>query len=386
VVSACTNGGAASSAAGGAASSAYTYKIGFVGSLTGGNATIGQSWLQAINVWKNTIIPDGKINGHPVEFTVRDDQSNPDIGVQQVTDLATSVNVIALDGGTFASVLMAVAPLVDDRYHVPLMRIAAHYQENEPYMNWAFATLIDHTLAATKMVAFAQQKGWTKLAVVSSDDAFGQSMNQVVQARIKSAGLTIVDNEIVPYTAPDSTPQMARVREASPDAVIFYAAGSGATTAWKNLRQVGFNGPILLNPAFQDKTVYQAVGTLVDGAYIITNGIDGCPTNSAQKLAFDALHKGGVANVNFIHTATWAGLDILKNALEQANIDPDPSKLETERARLRDQIEKTQNYVGASGVVSYAPNNHLGISSSSYVWGVFKGPDFVPLDQSLCLQ
>lgn len=365
------------------AASDAPYKIGFFGSVTGGNAGVGSSWRQTIDIWKATNIPDNKINGHPVEFIIEDDQSSADIGAQLVTKLATDDNVIALDGATLGNVLEAARPLIDNRYHVPLMRIAGRFHDEEPHIQWAFATLIDHTVAATLMIDHAKQEGWTKLAVVSSDDAFGQAMNAVVLKRIAAAGLSVVANEIVPYTAPDSTPQMTRIREANPDAVVFYAAGTGATTAWKNLKQIGVTAPIMLSPAFQDKKVSQAVGDFADGALIITNGIDSCPL-ARQKSAFAALKAGGVAQVNFIHTATWTGLDILKKSLEDGKIDPDPAKLEAERSRLRDQIEKTQKYEGVSGVISYAPDNHFGITPDGYMWGVFEGTELKPVDTAPC--
>lgn len=364
-------------------SSNAPYIIGGFASLTGGGAALGQSWKQAVEIWQKTVIPDGKINGHPVEFLIQDDQSNPDLASQIVTKYATDNKVIALAGATFGNVLEAIRPLLDDRYHLPLMRIVGRYHDEEPLIKWAFSTLIDHTVAATLMIDYAKQQGWTKLAVVSSDDAFGQAMNQIVQKRIAAAGLTLVDNEVVPFTAADSTPQMTKIREAKPDAVVFYAAGTGATTAWKNLKQIGMTAPILLSPAFQDKKVSQAVGSMADGALIITNGIDSCPL-ARQKLAFDALHAAGVTDVNFIHTAAWTGLDILKASLEKANIDPDPLKVEAERGRLRDQIEKTQNYSGVSGVISYSPTDHIGITPDGYMWGVFKGTTLTALDQSKC--
>src|SRR5262249_3573008 len=68
---------------------------------------------------------------------------------------------------------------------------------------------------ATEMKA----KGIKKFAIVTGDDATGQSGAQELQAAAKSLGLTVTGTEFVPDTAVDATSQVQAALASHPDAI-----------------------------------------------------------------------------------------------------------------------------------------------------------------------
>ena len=48
-------------------------------------------------------------------------------------------------------------------------------------------------------------------------------------------------------------------------------------------------------------------------------------------------------------------------------------------AGIRDELERTKNFVGISGVFNMSSTDHLGLTSEAYIVALIKGGDFQPL-------
>jgi len=47
-----------------------------------------------------------------------------------------------------------------------------------------------------------------------------------------------------------------------------------------------------------------------------------------------------------------------------------------EQAKVRDEIEKTKNFIGTGGIVNMSPNDHLGLDLSAFRMLEIKGGDW----------
>ncbi len=59
----------------------------------------------------------------------------------------------------------------------------------------------------------------------------------------------------------------------------------------------------------------------------------------------------------------WDAMGIIANALKESGAD---------RAKLRDAIEKTTDYVGVSGIFTMTPEDHNGLTKSAFVMVVIE--------------
>src|SRR5699024_4116240 len=87
-------------------------KIGFIATLSGGAAALGQDMLDGFKL--ALAEHDGKLGGQEIELIVKDDQRKPAVAVQEVQELILKEKVDLVAGVTFSNIMMAIAePLAD---------------------------------------------------------------------------------------------------------------------------------------------------------------------------------------------------------------------------------------------------------------------------------
>ncbi|MER1939934.1 ABC transporter substrate-binding protein [Castellaniella sp. FW104-16D08] len=87
-------------------------KIGFLATLSGAGAALGQDMVDGFNLALDQ--NGGKLGGQEIVFLKEDDQLKPDVGVQAVQKFLEKDKVDIVAGVTFSNVMMAIAkPLAD---------------------------------------------------------------------------------------------------------------------------------------------------------------------------------------------------------------------------------------------------------------------------------
>jgi len=98
-----------------------TVKIGFAGALTGPVAAFGNDIKRAMEMAADAINAKGGIKGRKVEIVTRDDEHDPVKTVAAYRNLIERQNVIAMIGATNSASMLAVAPLINDQYKIPVI-------------------------------------------------------------------------------------------------------------------------------------------------------------------------------------------------------------------------------------------------------------------------
>ncbi len=87
-------------------------KIGFLATLSGSGAALGQDMVDGFNLALEQ--NGGKLGGQDIVFLKEDDQLKPDVGVQAVQKFIEKDKVDLVAGVTFSNVMMAIAkPMAD---------------------------------------------------------------------------------------------------------------------------------------------------------------------------------------------------------------------------------------------------------------------------------
>ena len=100
---------------GGGAAAGPTIKVGVYGSLTGSDATFGQSTKKGIELAVKEINAAGGVGGAKLVLTVEDDQGRPEEAATVVDKLISQDNVISVIGEVASSRSIAAAPKCQNR-------------------------------------------------------------------------------------------------------------------------------------------------------------------------------------------------------------------------------------------------------------------------------
>jgi branched-chain amino acid transport system substrate-binding protein len=202
-------------------------KIGVMFPLSGPMALIGNEAYQAAQIARDMINEKGGIKGKKIAFAVAD-APGPTQGNAEATRLIVREKV-PLIAGTYASSIALAASEVAEREGVLYWETIAVADKftTRNYKNSVRLTFNSSMMGETaadfsKELAERLKKKpeELKIAVISEDSEFGQSVGDAAANRVKANGMKLVANERYSRTVTDLSSLVLSLKAASPDVVI----------------------------------------------------------------------------------------------------------------------------------------------------------------------
>lgn len=243
-------------------------KVGFVTTLSGPGAAIGQDMADGFKLGLKNAAANAKVALPEVIY--EDDQLKPDVGRQVVNKLLERDRVDLITGMIWSNVLLATAKPILDSGTILISANAgpsqlAGKQCNPNYFSVAFQNDTPHEA----MGRYAQTKAIKRVYLLAPNYPAGKD----ALAGFKRFYKGEVAGEV--YTALDQldfSAELAQLRAAKPDAVYFFFAGAQGINFLKQFGQAGLSQEMaLLGPVFSlDSIVLRAVGPAAMGAQVST--------------------------------------------------------------------------------------------------------------------
>ena len=339
-------------------------KIGSPVLLSGHGAFVGGAEKDTLEMMAEDLNKQGGINGRPLEFIFYDEEAKPDVAVRVVNRLIQKDKVEAILGVSTSWTAMPVIPIVE-KAKIPTIMLASANAIVNPVRPWVFKTPVDDKIVADKMLSYMKAQGITKLAILSTQDGFGDGGHNQVVAHAKQYGVEIVFDEKYTMEDTDITPTLNKIKKTDAQAVVNWSSRRAPVVMTMNYRQMGLDLPLYhshaaLSKGFIDATKKNAEGILI--AAFKFYGAENLPDSDPQKkviLDYQAAYKAKFNQpANQFGACALDGFNILTAALKKAGTDKD---------KLREAIEQTKDYVGINGVFSFSPTDHGGLSKESMV-------------------
>lgn len=188
----------------------------------------------------------GGVNGKHVKVSVLDDQGDPTTAVSKLQSaLQSDTKPLAWFDAGPSNVAAAVLPILTQN-KVLSFNVASTPNSDDgakfPY-NFDLATSPADDAAA--FCPYAKGQGYSKVAVIYGDDAYGSTLGPAIASKCKAAGLTITDVAKYDPTSLDITPQLLQLKSGHPDALLMEGYGAPVGYVLKGARKIGFDVPIL---------------------------------------------------------------------------------------------------------------------------------------------
>jgi branched-chain amino acid transport system substrate-binding protein len=340
-------------------------KIGSVLSVTGGASFLGDPEKRTLELYVNEINAKGGIAGKKVELIVYDDQSDPNQARTFATRLIEQDKVDALLAGSTTASTMAMIPLAEEA-QIPLINFAGAVQAVSPVKKWNFKTPHTDLMACEKIFEDMKKRNLTKIAMISGADAFGKSMRDQCLTVNKKYGIEVLHEETYQPRDNDMTAQLTNIKgKAGVQAVLNPGFSQGPAIVTRNYKQLGLPYPLYHGHGVGTKQFIElATPAAAEGARLPLAALvvaEKLPDNDPQKKVvidyktnYEA--KTGLPVSTFGGHA-YDGLMLLVGAMQRAG--------GADKAKVRDELEKTKNFIGTGGVVNMSPTDHLGLDLTS---------------------
>jgi branched-chain amino acid transport system substrate-binding protein len=354
-------------------------KIGAFLSVTGPASFLGEPEKKTLERYVERLNKDGGVGGRKIELVVYDDSGAPDKAATFAKRLIQNDSVDLLIGGTTTGTSMAAIKVVEPA-GVPFMSLAGGIDIVEPVKKWVFKTPHTDRMAAEKVFADMKKRGITKVALVSEDAGFGKSGHDQSLKVAASFGIDIVADEVYSPKDPDVTAQLTKAKNAPGVQAIFnFGFGQGPAIVTKNYKQLGINVPLWQSHGVASKEYIRLAGPAAEGVRLPAAGLvvaDQLAAADPQKPVVTAFKKdyetAFASEVSTFAGHAYDGLQMAVSAILRAG--------STDKAKVRDELEKTSGYVGTGGVVSMSFTDHMGLTPSAFHMVEIKKGDWVLSD------
>jgi len=359
---------------------AEPYKVGAVFSVTGRASFLGDPEKKTALMIQEQINKTGGINGHPLELIVYDDEGDATKCALAVRKMITQDKVCAIIGPSLSGLSLAVLPEAE-KHEIPLVSCAASFKivtkdpKTGEQWKWVFKTPQSDSMAVEAIYTRMKKHGISKIAVMSVTSGFGQSGRGELLRLAPEYGMTIVADEKYGPKDTDMTVQLTKIKGLAPQAIVNWSIGPTQVTVVRNWKDLGMTSiPFYQSHGFGSRKNIELAAGAAEGVY--------CPLgacNIAEILPNDHPQKRVTMGYLRAYTATyheplssfgghaWDALNMVSKALAAVGCD---------KAKLKDHLENTTNFVGQHGVFNFSPKDHNGLNKDAFQMVVVKRGDW----------
>jgi branched-chain amino acid transport system substrate-binding protein len=341
------------------------YQINAVLSQTGPAAFLGANETKTLEILQQVVNRQGGIHGRPITFVVADDQSNPLLAVQLVTKLVAA-GVPVIYGPGFVATCAATMSITMKTG--PVMWCMAPGISPAPG-SYVFSTQANGNDSTLVLVRYFRERGWKRLAVITSTDASGQSFDRGMQfalAQRENKDVQVVAYEHMNPTDINAAGVVERVKAANPQAILTLATGTPWGTMMRSISDAGLtvpigggNGNVVITQLKQYQSYLPAELYFAGNIAMAPHSIGPGPIADAQAVFFNAFAAAGI-QPDISYNLGWDAGMIVVTALRALG----PSAT---AQQLRDYILNLHGYAGILGIYDFRDGSQRGIGQDSLV-------------------
>ena len=347
------------------AAQAQNIKVGAFFSTTGPASFLGEPAQKTMQIYIEDLNKAGGLLGRKLELVSYDDGGDAAKANGFVKRLIEDDKVDVIIGGSTTGATMAVYPLVE-KAEIPFVSVGGGVVISEPVKKWMFKVAPTDRAAAEKVFLDMKKRGLSRLALISETSGFGQSGRKETLGAASKYGIEIVSDETYGAKDTDVTAQLTKIKgNDKAQALLVFGFGQGPAIVTKNIAQLSIKLPVYQSHGVAAKEYIDLSGASAEGVRLPAGALlipDILAASDPQKKAVVDYVTTFKARTNS-EPATFGGyaydaLMIWANAVKRAG--------SVDKAKVRDEIEKTKGFVGTGGVVNMTAADHLGLDISAF--------------------
>ena len=242
--------------------------VGEYGSLTGAEATFGQSTHNGVMLAVDEINAAGGVNGKRLEIKVYDDQGKSQEAGTAVTRLITDDKVVAILGEV-ASGLSIAGGKVAQQYGVTMISPSSTNAQVTQIGDKIFRVCFVDAFQGYVGAKFASENlHATKVATLYDQAApYSKGLKEDFGRAFTAMGGQVVTDQA--YTAGDQdfSAQLTTIRETSPDAIYIPGYYTDVGNIALQARNLGITVPLLGGDGWDSAKLAEIGGAAIEGAY-----------------------------------------------------------------------------------------------------------------------
>lgn len=328
---------------------AQTIRIGEYASLTGKEASFGQSSHKGIVLAFEEINAAGGVLGRQLELISEDNQTRPGESATAVKKLIARDKVVALIGEVASGRALEAAPLAQAS-RIPMIAPAATNPKVTQTGNYIFRVCFIDPFQGTVMAKFAHEDlGAKKVAIISSvSNAYSVGLAKFFRDTFTAAGGSIAVEQKYSEGDKDFRAQLTAVRAAGVEVVFVPGYYTEAALIVRQARELGLSIPFIGGDGWVADQLLDIGGEALNGCYYSTHFSPENRDPAVQAFVGRFKARWGAENPDAFAALGYDAAYVLVDAIKRAGTTAGP--------KLRDALAATKNFSGVTGVTNIDAN------------------------------
>lgn len=260
-----TGGGDGGSGGGG--ESGDTIKVGYIGPLTGGSASLGVPAQHGFELAVEHLNASGELD-RTIELISVDDEADPTKSAAAAQRMITEDDVIAVLGGPNSGPVLANNPVITEAGVVQIVTIAQAdnlIDPESPGYDLTFQVTENNTYNVGATVQFFLDADYDSICAVADTTEYGQSGIAAIETVFEDNDLDVIETVSHEVNATDLTPQVLSLRDADCDSIYLFSYGQDAAVFMKTVNQIGWDVDVIGGRALNQEAFLSIAGSAGDG-------------------------------------------------------------------------------------------------------------------------
>ncbi len=323
--------------------------VGHVGSMTGQEATFGESTDKGIRLAFEQLNKKGGVKGKKLVLKTLDSQGKPEEAQVAATRLIVNDKVTVLLGEVASSRSLAMAPVADTN-RVPMITPASTNPKvtldpQGKTRRFVSRICFIDPFQGTVMAKFARENlKVTKVAVLRDvGNAYSVGLADFFVEGFKKLGGTIVTDQSFKAGDQDFKAQLTKIRQASPEAIYVPGYYTDVALIARQVRELGMKQPMMGGDGWDSEQLYEIAQGALDGSYFSNHYTVESPDPRVKEFISTYEKAYGTKPDAMAALGYDAGL-IAADAMARAKDLSGPA--------LADAIAATKGFKGVTGTIS----------------------------------
>lgn len=326
------------------AASANEIRIGQFGSMTGGEATFGQSTDKGVRLAIDAKNAAGGIKGRKIVLITEDNQGKPEEAAAVVKKLIAQDKVVALLGEVASTRSLAAAPIAQAN-KIPMISPSSTNPKVTQVGDYIFRVCFIDPFQGPVMAKFARENLKLKKVAILKDlkSDYSLGLAEFFVKKFKEMGGEIVAEQNFQTGDSDFKAQLTQIRSANPDAIFIPAYYTEVGLIARQARQLGLKAVLLGGDGWDSPKLFEIGAQAVEGAYFSNHYASESPVPATQDFIKRYKEKYN-ETPDGLAAAGYDAAMILISAIERA---PTPTP-----EAIRAELAKTVDFDGATGKIT----------------------------------
>lgn len=326
-----------------------TIKVGEYASLTGKEASFGQSSHKGITMAIEDINGAGGVLGRKLELITEDNQTLPGQSATVAKKLIARDRVVALLGEVSSGRSLEAAPIAQAA-RIPMIAPAATNPKVTQVGSYIFRVCFIDPFQGTVMAKFAANElKVRRVAIISSvSNAYSVGLAKFFRETFVAGGGVITAEQKYSEGDKDFRAQLTAIGATGCDAVFVPGYYTEAALIVRQARELGLNMPFLGGDGWVADELLAIGGSALNGCYYSTHFSPENTSPEVRRFVANYRARWGGETPDAFAALGYDAVGILADAIRRAGTTDGPA--------LRDALAATRDFKGASGQTTIDAN------------------------------